>query len=147
MNIKRKLSQAVKLYFMLVTFISVLLMVLGLLFDTDRTFSYSVFASPLIYAAIGVIPVFLPGQNRELSVKGLIIKRVVEVLIIEGLVMLIVFSSDNIPSQNRSVVIGIAAGIVVIYLIVNAIEYLYEKKIAEELNVLLLNVQKEEEQA
>lgn len=146
MNIKRKLSQAVKLYFMLVTFISVLLMVLGLLFDADRTFSYSVFASPLIYAAIGVIPVFLPGQNRELSVKGLIIKRVVEVLVIEGLVMLIVFSSDNIPSQNRSVVIGIAAGIVVIYLIVNAIEYLYEKKIAEELNVLLLNVQKEEEQ-
>lgn len=147
MNIKRKLSQAVKLYFMLVTFISVLLMVLGLLFDTDRTFSYSVFASPLIYAAIGVIPVFFPGQNRELSVKGLIIKRVVEVLIIEGLVMLIVFSSDNIPSQNRSVVIGIAAGIVVIYLIVNAMEYLYEKKIAEELNVLLLNVQKEEGQA
>ncbi len=147
MDIKKRLTQAVKLYFMLVTFISILLMILGLLFDADRTFSYSVFASPLIYAAIGVIPVFLPGQNRELSVKGLIIKRVVEILIIEGLVMLIVFSSDNIPSQNRSVVFGIAAGIVVIYLLVNGIEYLYEKRIADELNTLLLNVQKEEGQA
>ena len=81
MNLKHKFYQAIKLYFMLVTFISILLMILGLAFDSERTFSYSVFLSPLIYAAVGVLPVFLPGHDKELSVKMLILKKIIELVI------------------------------------------------------------------
>ena len=137
MKIKNKLAQAVKIYFMLVTFISILLMVLGLTFDADRTLSYSVFASPLIYAAIGVIPVFLPGQDKELSVKALIIRRIIELAIIEALILFLAFSADTIPTQKRGVVIGIAGGIVIIYVLINALEYLRERKEAKELNEIL----------
>ena len=137
MKLKSKLEQAVSLYFMLVTFITVLLMVLGLVFDADRTFSYSVFASPLIYAAIGVIPVFLPKKKEEPSVKDLIIRRIVELLIIEVIVLVLAFSADTIPTQKIGVVLGIGGGIVIIFVLTEIIEYLYERSKADEFNKLL----------
>ncbi len=137
MNVRTKIEQAVKLYFMLVTLITIMLMILGLAFDSERTFSYSVFASPLIYAAIGVLPVFLPTRKKELSVAGIIIRRIIELAIIETITFLLVLSSDNIPSDKKSVIIGIAVGIVVIYILAIATEYLYEKRKSNEMNVLL----------
>lgn len=134
---KRKLEQAVKLYFMLVTFISILLMILGLAFDSDRTLSYSVFASPLIYAAIGVIPVFLPQKKAEPSVKTLRIRRILGLLIIEAIVLLLAFSADTIPTQKSGVVVGISVGIVIIFILTDIIEYMYERSKADELNKLL----------
>lgn len=142
MNWKNKFDQALKSYFMLVTFITVLLMILGLAFDQDRTFSYQVFASPLIYAAVGVLPVFLPGQEKELSVKKLMLRRIIQLVIIETIILFLAFSSDNIPTEKRSVVAGIALGVVVVYILTNVLEYLFEKREAEELNDILIRYQK-----
>ena len=58
MKLKEKIGEAFRLYFILVTLITILLLILGMLLDGDRTFSYEAFLSPLIYAAIGVISVF-----------------------------------------------------------------------------------------
>ena len=44
-KIKQKLGEAFRLYFILVTLITILLMVVGMLFDGDRTFSYEAFFS------------------------------------------------------------------------------------------------------
>ena len=126
---------------MLVTFISILLMILGLAFDSERTFSYSVFLSPLIYAAVGVLPVFLPGHDKELSVKMLILKKIIELVIIETIIFILAFSSDTIPTEKRTIVAGIALGIFVIYILANVLEYLFEKKESKELNDSLLNYQ------
>lgn len=145
MKAKDILTKALTLYFMLVTFITVLLMILGLMFDSDRTFSYQVFASPLIYAAIGVLPVFLPGKDKELSVKGLIIRRLVEIAVVEVIIIFLAFSADNIPTENKGVVIGIAGGIIVIYLLTNALEYLYEKRESDKLNSILAEYLETEE--
>ncbi|MBO7531323.1 MAG: hypothetical protein J6T50_05905, partial [Lachnospiraceae bacterium] len=73
--IKERLQEAVRLYFVLVTLISVLLMILGMAFDRDRILGYEVFLSPLIYAAIGIIPVFFFGNEKEISMKRLLIQR------------------------------------------------------------------------
>lgn len=141
MNLKHKFYQAIKLYFMLVTFISILLMILGLAFDSERTFSYSVFLSPLIYAAVGVLPVFLPGHDKELSVKMLILKKIIELVIIETIIFILAFSSDTIPTEKRTIVAGIALGIFVIYILANVLEYLFEKKESKELYDSLLSYQ------
>ena len=134
MKLKNKLAQAMKIYFMLVTLITILIMVLGLLFDSDRTLSYQAYASPLIYAAIGVIPVFLPEPKKEAGVKTLILKRITEIAIIEIIILALAFLSDNIPTNKRGVVVGISCGIIVIYGLINLFSYLYEKKEAAILN-------------
>ena len=93
MRIKERLGEAFRLYFILVTLITALLMVLGLLFDSDRTFGYEVFVSPLI-----------------------------------------VFNAPNIPSERPEVVLAIAAGVLVVFILSMVVEYIFELTQANEMN-------------
>ena len=134
MRIKEKFGEAFRLYFILVPLFTVLLMVLGLLFDSDRTFGYEAFVSPLLYAAVGVIPVFFFHSDKEISMKQLIIRRIIQELSVEALILLIVFNAPNIPSERPGVVIAIAAGVLVVFILSMVVEYIFELTQANEMN-------------
>lgn len=134
---RKRFEEAFRLYFILVTLISILLMVLGLMFDSDRVFGYEVFLSPLIYAAIGVIPCFFINTERELSMKMLIIRRAVVLLVIEAMILTLAYSAESIPTERKGVVPGIAIGIVIVFILSSVIEYVFELAGARELNEAL----------
>ena len=141
-GIKERLGEAFRLYFILVTMITILLMVVGLIFDSGRTFSYEAFFSPLFYAFIGVIPVFFFQSDKELGMKQLIIRGVIQIFIIEAAILLIVFNAPNIPSDRIEVVISIAVGILIIYILSLVVEYIFELTQAKEMNAYLEEYQK-----
>lgn len=141
MKLKNRAQKALKLYFILVTLISILLMILGLIFDADRTLTYQAFASPLIYAFLGVIPVFIFDRDKELSVKGLIIRRIAELVLLEAIFLFLAFSADTIPTEKKGVVLGIALGIAVIYSLTFLFEYIFETVESKEINEYLYNYQ------
>ena len=137
MNIKEKLGEAFRLYFILVTLISILMMILGLAFDSDRVLGYDVFLSPLIYALIGVLPVFFFGNEKEISMKRLIINRLISLFFIEAVIIILAFSSKNIPTERKGVVLGIAVGIAVVFVIALFLEYVLELTQARRMNEAL----------
>jgi len=141
-GIKERLGEAFRLYFILVTLITILLMVVGMLFDSDRTLSYDAYFSPLFYAFIGVIPVFFFQSDKELSMKRLIIRNVLYVLIVEAAILLIVFKAPNIPSDRIEVVISIAVGVLVVFILSIIVEYIFELTQANEMNAYLEEYQK-----
>ena len=141
-GIKERLGEAFRLYFILVTLITILLMVVGMLFDSDRTLSYDAYFSPLFYAFIGVIPVFFFQSDKELSMKRLIIRNVLYVLIVEAAIFLIVFKAPNIPSDRIEVVISIAVGVLVVFILSLIVEYIFELTQANEMNAYLEEYQK-----
>ena len=141
-GIKERLGEAFRLYFILVTLITILLMVVGMLFDSDRTLSYEAYFSPLFYALIGVIPVFFFKSDKELSMKRLVIRNIFYVLIIEAAMLFIVFKAPNIPSDRIEVVISIAVGILIVYILSLVVEYIFELTQARELNAYLEEYQK-----
>ena len=141
---RKRFEEAFRLYFILVTLISILLMVLGLMFDSDRVFGYEVFLSPLIYAAIGVIPCFFTDSEKELSMKMLIIRRAVVLLVIEAMILTLAYSAESIPTERNGVVPGIAIGIVIVFILSSVIEYVFELAGARELNEALLAYQNSE---
>ena len=144
MKLKEKIGEAFSLYFILVTLITVLLLILGTLLDGDRTFSYEAFLSPLVYAAIGVIPVFFVNDEKEVSLKGLLVQRIIQLLIIEAAMLGIAFLGKNIDTDRSEVVIGIAVGVVVVFALSIIVEYLFEASIAQKLNEDLERFQREE---
>lgn len=137
MKIKERLGEAFKMYFILVTLITVLLLILGLTLDNDRVLGYEAFLSPLIYAAIGVIPVFFFGSEKEISMRRLLIKRIVTLLFVEAVVMVLAFSAKSIPTERKGVVIGIAVGIAVVYVLSLVVEYVFELIQSREMNEAL----------
>ncbi len=134
---RKRFEEAFRLYFILVTLISILLMVLGLMFDSNRVFGYEVFLSPLIYAAIGVIPCFFTDSEKELSMKMLMFRRTVALLAIEAMILTLAYSADSIPTERKGVAAGIAIGIVVVFILSSVIEYVFELAGARELNEAL----------
>ena len=145
MKFKERIIEALKTYFILVTLITVFLMVAGLLFDKGRTFSYAVFLSPLVYSLIGTVPCLFLYSEKEVKMSGMIIRHIIRITIIEAVVMALVFTSKNIPSERLSVVLSIAFGIAVIYALTVVIEYLFELSQSKQMNRYLEDYQKNNE--
>ena len=141
---KELLIRMLRLYTLQVTLITVLLIVLGKLLDSDRVFSYEAFLSPLIYALIGTVIALVTHTDRELSARGLILREVISLLLIEAVVIFLALRVETIPTDRSWVLPGIALGILVIFLLSNLIMYLSDKKEAEKLSADLVRYQQEQ---
>ena len=141
---KRLLIRAFRLYTLLVTLITILMIVLGYLLDRDRVFSYEAFFSPLIYALIGTVAAMITWSDKEVSVRSLIIRKIISLLLIEGTIIILALNSDKIPTEQAWVVPGLAVGILVVYLLTNVITYFSDKREAEKLTEDLARYQKEQ---
>ena len=141
---KELLIRALRLYTLLVTLITVLMMILGSLLDRDRVFSYDAFISPLIYALIGTVATMITRSDKELSVRSLIIRKVISLLLIEGAVILIALNSDTIPTEKSWVLPCLALGVFAVFVLTHIILYLIDKKEAEKLNADLSRYQEKQ---
>lgn len=137
------LIRALRLYTLLVTLITVLMIVLGTLLDRDRVFGYEAFLSPLLYALIGTAAAMATHSDRELSVRSLIIRKVICLLLTEGAVILIALNAPSIPTDRKWVIPGLALGILAVFLLANVLTYLADKKEAEKLTADLARYQAE----
>ena len=144
---KERIIRAVRLYTLLVTLITVLMIILGKLLDGDRVFSYEAFLSPLIYALIGTAATLITRSDREPGARSLVIRKIVSLLLIEGTIIFIALNTDSIPTEQAWVVPGLAAGILAVYLLTSAIIYVSDKKEAERLTEDLARYQKEQAEA
>ena len=133
--------RALRLYTLLVTLITVLMIILGNLLDRGRAFSYDALVSPLIYALIGTAATMITRSDRELSVRNLIIRKVISLLLIEGAVIFIALNADTIPTEKSWVIPGLALGVFVVFVLTHVILYSIDRKEAEKLNADLSRYQ------
>jgi len=143
-KMKALLIQALRLYTLLVTLITVLMIILGNLLDRDRVFSYDAFFSPLIYALIGTVATMVTRSDRELSIKNLIIRKVISLLLIEGAIIFIALNADTIPTEKSQVLFGLALGVFAVFVLSHIILYLIDRKEAEKLNADLSRYQEKQ---
>ncbi len=141
---KETLIQALRLYTLLVTLITVALMILGYLLDRDRVFGYEAFFSPLLYALIGTAATLVTRPGRELSIRSLIIRKVISLLLIEGAIILLALNSDTIPTDQSWVLPGLVLGILAVFLLTHIILYLADRKEAERLSADLARYQEKQ---
>ncbi len=141
---KETFIRALRLYTLLVTLITVALMILGYLLDRDRVFGYEAFFSPLLYALIGTAATLVTWPGRELSVRSLIIRKVISLLLIEGAIILLALNSDTIPTDQSWVLPGLVLGILAVFLLTHIILYLADRKEAERLSADLARYQEKQ---
>ena len=132
---KETFIRALRLYTLLVTLITVALMILGYLLDRDRVFGYEAFLSPLLYALIGTAATLVTRPGKELSVRSLIIRKVISLLAL---------NSDTIPTDQSRVLPGLMLGILAVFLLTHIILYLADRKEAERLSADLARYQEKQ---
>ena len=141
---KKLLIRAIRLYTLLVTLITVLMMILGSLLDRDRVFGYDAFLSPLIYALIGTAATVITRSDRELSIRSLIIRKVISLLLIEGAIILIALNAETIPTEKSWMIPGLAIGVFAVFVLTHIILYLIDRREAEKLNADLARFQEKQ---
>lgn len=129
-------------FFISVTLITAAMLIIGLLFRPDQQFGYEVFVYPLIYGLIGMIPTLVIHTNKELSVKQIIIRKIMQLLLLVVLILGFIFGGTVMNSDTIPAVIAVAFSIVVIYILVNVIEWMMDEKTARDMTQDLLRMQK-----
>ena len=141
---KELLVHILRVYTLLVTLITILLIIMGKLLDRDRVFSYEAFLSPLIYALIGTVAAIITRSDKELSVRNLIIRKVISLLLIEGAIIFLALNADTIPTEKSWVIPGLALGILAVFVLTHVILYFIDRKEAEKLNTDLARYQEKQ---
>ncbi|MCM1381573.1 MAG: hypothetical protein NC085_09905 [Muribaculaceae bacterium] len=137
MSLKEILYRLVMIYFILVTCITAGIAILGSVLDPEAQFGYAAFASPFIFAALGVIPNLLMYSTKELSDRQIILRKIIQLAVIEAEVLGVCTVSPIIPSERPEIIAGVIICVLVIYILVNIIiimnSYFSAKQLTKEL--------------
>jgi uncharacterized membrane protein len=119
-------------FFVSVTCICAAMALVGMLFETDTTFGYEVFLSPLIFGAIASLPLIVKYSSRELSLKQTAIRNIIHFILLEVTILITLYLIGALKSV--SVTISLASSILMIYITVNLVLWINDKRTAREFN-------------
>ena len=126
-------------FFVSVTCISVVMAVVGILFVPDARFGYEAFFSPILFGVIAIVPSLVTYSKEELSLKQTIIRKIIHFILIEVLILLVLYLEGGLTGVG--VTISLAVSILVIDLTVHLVLWINDRRIANELNLGLKDMQ------
>lgn len=140
MHGKEFIMKIIRTYFTLVTLITVAIFLIGAQLAPDASLSYTAFAIPLIYAACGVLPSVVMYSRKELTVKQFLVRKVIQLGLIETLLFTVIFDNVNELKERTDMVILVTISVFIIYTLVHILDWfqksLSAKKMTEELMCL-----------
>ena len=134
---KELVNDMIYTYFMLVTMISAVMMLLGTYFMPDARFGYEAFGAPLWYAAWATLPNIVLYAKKELTLKQFLIRKLIQLMLVEIIVISVAIPAQMMNAGKMEVVVTLAVGILVVYIFTHLIEwfqnYTMAKRMTEEL--------------
>ena len=137
---KELIRDMINTYFMLVTMIAGVMALLGQAFFPDASFGYEPYATLLIYAAYGTLPNLVLYAKRELTMKQLLIRKSIQLLLVEVIVIMVALPAETIVRGGTEVVV-LAVCIFVIYILTHLIEWFQNCSVAKQMTEELLSFQ------
>lgn len=131
----------IRTYFSVVTLINVAILIMGLQIATDSRFGYDAFAAPLIYGAAGTLPNIVMYSKRELKVKELLFRKIVQFILIEVVVLFVAFYNQIDVAKQPKIIITVAISIFVVYVIASLIDWIQNSISAKQMTVELVKFQ------
>ena len=142
---KELLSKMFRNYFVLVTLINAVIFVSGSIAQPDARFGYSVFIMPLIYAFAGILPQAVMYSKRELSIKEMLFRKLVQLLLIELFVNGIILGEYALRPEYTDMLKTISVCVVLVYVFANIISWILDSMSARTLTRELAEFQKKNE--
>lgn len=134
MSFKEHLKSALKMFFIIVTLINAAIFILGKVFRPDDRFGYEVLLSPLIYAAISLIPMLCSYSKKELTLKQFIFREVLQLIAIEVILIGLGLGTEGLAPENLALTASFALSVLVIFVLVHLISWLLDLHAAKQIN-------------
>ena len=126
-------------FFIITTFVTAAIAVLGQTLDPTASFGYDAFYSPLIFALISVVPSLLTYSRKELSLRQMLLRKFLHFTLLVGL--LILFTKYAGILDNVSDAARFALTVLIVYLGVNLVNWQLDSKRARQINKNLKAIQ------
>ena len=146
MSGKELIRDMINTYFMLTTMILAVMTVLGTYFMPETTFGYEQFEAPLIYAAWGTLPNIVMYAKKELTMKQMLLRKMIQLILVEVIVLAVALPTEIMEHGNKALVISLVICIFVIYVLTHVIEWYQDSVTAKRMTEELLIFQKKYEQ-
>lgn len=143
---KELIRDMINTYFMLTTMIVVVMMVLGTYFMPEVRFGYKQFEAPLTYAAWGTLPNIVMYAKKELTMKQMLIRKIIQLILVEIIVLKVALPAEIMESGNSALAIALAVCIFVIYVLTHVVEWYQDSVTARRMTEELWAFQKKYEQ-
>lgn len=114
MRNKSILVEEMKAFFVCTTCITILEGIIGMLFFPQMKLGYDAFFSPPIFGLFSVLFGFVNYSKKELSVKQVLFRRLIHLLMIEGLVFGLNYASGMIFSPLVGWILAVSIALVFI---------------------------------
>ena len=101
------------------------------------------FFMPFVYAFFCVIPSLVVYSTKELSIKQMLIRKVIQFLLIELIVMLVSYIIGTL--NNTFICIAILLAVIAVYIAVNVLEYLFCKSAADAMTKKIQHIKEKEQ--
>ena len=122
MTIKEFLISRIQLYFLLVTLIFAVSMIIGMIFTPGQELYYYQLIGPFFLAALCVLPTFITYSRKEPTVRQVVLRNIIRLILIEGIVL----TQIQPPEQENQVLFRIllAAAVLIVYLLASLMMWL-----------------------
>ena len=139
MKHKSKIMEALISFCVCTSCITILEGVLGMLFFPEIKLDYGAFFSPPLFGAFSVLLGAVTYSKREQSVREVLIRRALHLLLIEAMVFGLNYASGFVFSTV--VAVSLALGIAIIFVLVYLIIWLNDRRSADLFNQKLKEFQ------
>ena len=139
MKFKKFLIEKLILFFMLSTLITAAVSLIGSAYDKDALLGYDALLAPMRYAALCILPTFVTWSRHELSLRELLFRKVLMLVLLEGVMLYIAFTSPVIDTDRIRVVLTLMGSVLIIFLLVNLFLWLRDSVEAGRMNQDLEN--------
>lgn len=146
MSKKEFLNDLISTYFTLVTLITALMFGMGMCIYPEEAIGYKAYAAPLVYAACGLLPNLLMYSKRELSIKEFCVRKVLQLVLVEVLVLTVAFYESDEQVRTSPLVFNVGMGIFIVFVLCHVVSWLQGCLSAKKLTEALVLLQQTAEQ-
>ena len=139
---KDRIREAAGSYFIAVTLINIAIFVTGMMFRPDEKMGYDAFLSPLLFGFLTVIPTVMIHSKKELSIRQLLFRKAVQLILDIVIVIAVIFGGNPLNRETVTTAVGVSISIIIVFAAVHFIEWMLDRKTAQQLTEELAAFQK-----
>lgn len=128
-------------FFVSTSYITLAMGILGLIFEPEVKFSYEAFFSPILFGILATLPTLVYYSNEELSIKQVIQRDIIHLLLLE--IILLTVLSMVCLIKSIPMLVSLAFTIFIIDLVVHLVLWINDKRVASDFNSALKKLQSE----
>lgn len=131
MSIKEYGKTMLQDFFVITTFVNIVMFVLGSIYRPGVTFSYEILLFPPLYGFLGTIPSWILYSKKELSTRQIVVRKILQVIVLELILVLAIFGGENLSKENIPVITALAISVFLVYVLVNIVSWLLDVRTAK----------------